>query len=143
MSSSLDWTDAVGSASLTNGKIIPGDRFANWQPRSVPFTAGDETNDLGKGDLYIFEYREDHSASFEIVGIPYSSLDLMLRLQNHLEGGGTCQVTTGDRDANVYPECCLAPDSSIEIQFTDNVTMEFTVSMTLLNLDAAQMLCRY
>lgn len=143
MSTSIDFTDALGSASLTNSKIVPGDRFASWAPRSVPFTAGDETNALGTGDLYIFEYREDHSASFEIVGIPYSSLDLMLRLQNHLESGGIVEVVTGDQDANVYPECCLAPDSSIEIQFTDNVTMEFTVSMTLLNLDAAQMLCRY
>lgn len=143
MSTSIEWTDSTGAASLSNGKIVPGDRFANWTPRSVPFTAGDEAWALGTADLFVFEYREDHSASFEIVGIPYSSLDLMLRLQSHLEGGGTCQVTTGDQAANVYPNCCLVPDSECAPQLTDKVTLEYTMSFNLLNLDADQMLCRY
>lgn len=139
---SIDWTDETGAASLTNGKSRPGDRFSNWNPRSVPF--GVSVNTLA-GDLIVFEDREDHSASFEIPGIPYASLDLMLRLQNHLEGGGTVQVTTGDSASRVYPTCSLAPGADVSIDLTDKVTVEYTVAFNLLNVAGSrvQMLAIY
>lgn len=140
MPTSIDWTDAIGSASLTNSKNFPGDRLANWTPRSVPF--GSSVNTLA-GDLIVWEDREDHSAAFDLVGIPYSSLGLMLRLQSHLSSGGTVQVTTGDRDDTVYPECCLAENAEVTIELTDKVTVEYTMSMTLLNLETEQMVAFY
>lgn len=142
MSTLIDWTDDTGAASLTNGKNYPGDRFANWNPRSIPF--GSSVNTLA-GDLIVFEDREDHSTAFELVGIPYASLDLMLRLQSHLEGGGTVQVTTGDSGARVYPTCSLAPDAQVSIELTDKVTLEYTMTFNLLNVAGSrvQMLAIY
>src|SRR5688572_642507 len=132
MATSISFTDATGAATLTNGKNYPGDRFANWNPRSVPF--GDSGWALGTADLFVFEYREDHSVTFDLVVIPYNSLDILLRLQNHLESGGTVQVTTGDTLGSTYPTCGLAPETEVTFELSDKTTLEYTLSLTLLNV---------
>jgi hypothetical protein len=132
MATSISWVDDDGAATLTNSKPTPGDRFANWNPRSVPF--GDSEWDLGTADLDVFEYREDHSASFDLVGIPYNSLDLLLRLQNHLESGGTVSVTSGDTLGSTYPTCGLAPETEVTFELSDKTTLEYTLSVSLLNV---------
>ena len=141
MATSISWTDAIGAASLTNGKPVPGDRFSNWTPRNTPI--GDAQNALGTGARFMFAFRTDYTASFELRGIPTTDQSLALRLIAHLEGGGSCSVATGDGAARTYGTCTLAPGARPELTMSDPVFIEYTLALELLNSAAAAMLCIY
>ncbi len=139
----ITWTDSVGAAALSNSKASEGDRFSDWTPRSAPF--GDKKNALADGALYVFAFRDDHSASFEMRMIPNTSMALMLRLQKHLESGGSVAVTTDDLASRNYATCKLAPGASVDIRLTDPRMLEYTMSFNLLNVAGSPtaMLCIY
>src|SRR4051794_17818472 len=113
---SISFTDAFGSATLTNGKPSPADRFANWTPKSVPF--GDAANRQSDGALTRLKLRDDYGATFDLTMIPVATsggnrlADIADRLCYHLQNGGTCTVTTGDVDANAYATCGLMPGTT-------------------------------
>lgn len=143
MGSKIDFTDAIGAASLSNTRAVPFDRFANWVPRSTPVGPSDHA--LGTGQKYVFPFRDDHTATFEIRGIPNSQMATMLRLQRHLEAGGVVSVTTGDTLGSVYVSCSLAPDQHANIALSDPRNLEYTFTVTLLNVAVSpvRMVCQY
>jgi hypothetical protein len=138
---SISWTDATGAATLSNGKPVPGDRFAAWTPDNVPIA--DTENALADGALHVFEFRSDYIASFEIRGIPNTEQSLALRLMQHLRRGGSCSVATGDASARTYGTCKLAPGTDPKLVLSDTDFIEYTLSLVLLNTGAASMLCIY
>jgi hypothetical protein len=143
MPSKIDWTDAVGAASLSNGKAVPMDRFSSWTPGSEPI--GPVEHAVGTGQRYVFPFRTDHTASFEIREIPNTSMALMLRLKEHLLRGGQCSVTTGDTLSSVYATCSLAPDTRPSIAMTDARELLYTFAVVLLNVAGSpvRMICVY
>jgi hypothetical protein len=147
MATKIDFTDATGAATLTNGKTFPGDRFANWTPFINP--VGDAAARLSDGALTMFRTRTDYGASFDVPMIPStgasSALTVAMRLVAHLMSGGQCSVTTGDAAASVYATCGLRPGTMPDLKLTDKRTIEYTLSLSLINLAGSPvaMVCRY
>lgn len=141
MSSSITWTDATGAATLTNGKPVPADRFSGWTP-DVPLVKA-ESRALATGQPYPFLFRTDNVASFALAQIPNTKQDLAIRLIAHLGGGGVVTVNTGDVALRSYTSCYLAAGAVPRLALTDPRTLEYTLSLTLLNTAGAPMLCVY
>lgn len=140
MSTSIAFTDGTGSATLTNGKTGFGGRFRNWVP--LPEPEASSVVGLGTGAVHEWRFRADHGASFELHYIPAASLDIASRLKLHLEGGGSCTVTTGDSSSNVYT-CTLFPGSKVALTQQDPALMEYALSLKLRNSGNAVMRCLY
>lgn len=143
MASKIDWTDSVGAASLSNGKAVPMDRLSAWTPTSKPIGPGETA--VGTGQRYVFPFRFDHTASFEIRDIPNTSMALMLRLEEWLLRGGQVSVTTGDSLSSVYATCSLCPDTVPQITQSDSRELLYTFAVTLLNVAGTpvHMICQY
>lgn len=118
-----------------------GQRFRSWEPFQRPF--GEGAWALGDGRRYQFPFRTDYGASFELPGIPNTDVDIAMRLQAHLLGGGLCAVYTLDTNGATYTNCRLAPDGDVTIELEDRTTLEYVVRLSLVNLDSARMLCEY
>jgi voltage-gated potassium channel Kch len=140
---SITFTDATGTATLNSAWPSPANRFRGWTPFEVPF--GDAAHGLGTGRRYLYEYRRDYGATFELPGIANTDLDIAMRLKAHLEGGGLVTLTTNDASSTVYTNIGIAPDTEVEIVFEDRAMLEYTVKLTVLDQDTvpAQLLCEY
>lgn len=143
----LQFTDTVGAATLDNGlRTVAGgvaSRFSSWTPRNIPVGARETA--LGTGQLYLFRFRTDYSASFSIEHIPMASLDIVARLIEHLSRGGTCAVYTEDNASRSYTTCGLAPGTDITVQPEDRSEQWYRLDLTLINLavSPSTMLCVY
>lgn len=145
----IEFTDDIGAATLTNRKPAPANRFANWNPDSIP--VGDSANRDSDDALFMFSYHDNWTASFELRGIPMapvggvSMVDVADRLRRHLRRGGTCAVSTEDVDGHSYATCGLAPSAMPQLVQSDSRTLEYTLSLSLVNLDVdpVQMVCHY
>jgi len=143
---SITFNDGA-AATLDNGltAIASGvaSRFANW----TPFTrkVGASAQSLATGARAMFAFRTEYGATFEIREVPATALAVVLRLKRHLEGGGTCTVTTGDTSSRAYATCGLAGGAEVGLSQSDSVQLTYTVSLSLLNLagSPADMLCEY
>ena len=147
---SIAFTDGIGAATLVNNFPAPGDRFANWTPITRPY--GDSVSRLSDGAITMFVTRTDYGASFDLVGIPVKAqtggtnlVAVADRLIAWLMQGGTCSVTTGDSLSSVYPTCGLWPGSTPTLRLTNTKTLEYTLSLQLLNLAGSpvRMDCAY
>ena len=120
-----------------------GSRFANW----TPFTrrVGDTAVALATGARTMFTFRIDYGATFEMRDIPAANQATALRLIRHLQGGGTCNVTTSDNSARTYSTCGLDPDGDVSLEFQDSTFLTYTLKVSLINLASpgADMLCDY
>ncbi len=128
MSATLTWTDAVGSASLSNIAQIPVSRFDGWTPdvKSI----GETAFSLDTGKLYQFEFRVDDLVSFRIDNLKGSQLALMRRLKLHLLRGGEVAVSASNELGENFSVCTLAPDTQPQIS-EPNREREYTFSVTL------------
>lgn len=140
MASKIDFNDGA-AATLSNSLAVPLDRFSGWKPSSPPI--GPSENALGTGELFVFAFRTDHMASFEIREIPNTQMAIMLRLERHLLGGGAVSVTTGDASGRTYANCKLAPGTKPSIQLSNAQELLYTFGVTVLNVAAADMICIY
>lgn len=142
---SITFTDAIGTAQVDNGYTATAtgvaSRFSAWTPFQRPI--GPAVTALGTGARYQFAFRTDYGAGFEIRDIDVPLLPKVLRLMAHLEGGGTVRVDTGDAFGRVYPTCCLAPGAEVNLAQASATDLTYSLSLTLLNLDATPMLCDY
>jgi hypothetical protein len=133
------FTDAIGTAYLSNEKPFPGDRFSNWTPDSEPF--GDSVSRQSDGALTVFRLRDDYSVHLELAHIPErdasnpGSADLADRLRYHLQNGGTCFVVAGDALGNGYGPMGLKPGTKPSLQLSDRRFLEYTFAADLLNLN--------
>lgn len=126
MPNSISWVDDIGAASLSNGKAGPGSRFSDWVVNKKPF--GPSATAPGTGDVHTFEFRLDLTASFSVNAIPESSFDLLIRLQFHLLAGGSVEIDSDREMADAFATAYLAPEAGVEIQQTDPVTREYTLT---------------
>ena len=142
---SITFTDSTGTATLDNGLTANaggvGSRFASW----VPFTRriGETATALGTGARYAFTFRIDYGASFEIRDLPNTTQVVALRLIRHLEGGGVVTVTTADAAARTYTNAGLDPQGAVSLAFQDPQFLTYSLSVALINLSGADMLCQY
>ena len=143
---SITFTDGTGAATLDNGLTGSaggvGSRFAEW----VPFTrrVGERATALGTGASYAFTFRIDYGATFTMRDLPNTGLAIALRLVRHLEGGGTCTVTTSDAASRAYTTCSIDPEGqSPALAFQDAQFLTYSLSLSLINLSGADMLCEY
>lgn len=140
----VSWTDGTGAATLTPYKDAgntAGTRFRSWEPWQRP--AGEGAWALGDGRHYRWRFRTDYGASFELPGIQGEDVDLAMRLQDHLMGGGVVAVYTEDASGNNYTNCYLAPDGEVAIELEDRPMFEYVVRLSVVNLSSAAMLCEY
>ncbi len=140
---SLQFTDADGSAAITNGKSGPGARFSGWTP--IPVTFGDSEDGLGDGVLYTFTFGDRMDARFALTQIPNDQQPLLERLRRHLTAGGIVHVITGDVADREYTTCQMVKGAPPELEMTDRQLLEWTVTLTLRNVapDPQPMLCVY
>lgn len=142
------------AADLSNDKPAPANRFAGWTPIVTPF--GGVRRRASDGRRRMFVRRTDYGASLQLVGIPVrltaassrhgAGVDLVAiatRLIAHLKGGGVCSVACEDTTGALYANCGLWADAEPSLALSDRRLLEYTLSLQLLNLDAAQMICRY
>lgn len=146
----ITFNDGEGTMYLRSQWASPANRFANWTPENYrPVGATDEAGvTLANETVHVFTVRTDHGASFDMPGLAAGAeadgpLDLADRLVAHLLNGGTCAVYTEDNDAASYTNCGLRPGTSPEIRQTDARAIEYTLSLSLLNLAGAAMTCHY
>jgi hypothetical protein len=146
---SIIFTDAVGTATLTNGKPGRAAQFANWCPTTRP--VGDAIERDADGARIMFQVRDDFGATFELRRIPSATIggvsmaDVADRLRAHLLRGGTCAVQTEDDASHTYATCGLAPSAEPQLTMSDARTIEFTLSLALIDLSVTptQMVCHY
>jgi hypothetical protein len=142
---SITFTDGTGTATLDNGLTSSaggvGSRFASW----VPFTRriGETATALGTGARYAFTFRIDYGAAFEMRDLPNTTQLVALRLIRHLEGGGVVTVTTADAAARTYTNAGLDPQGAVSLAFQDPQFLTYSLSVALINLSGADMLCQY
>ncbi|HWL41021.1 MAG TPA: hypothetical protein VNO75_12370 [Gemmatimonadaceae bacterium] len=139
----IAFTDAIGAATLTNGKPAPGDRFSSWNPSSPPVGVDEEA--VGTGLLHTFTFRDDYLVSFELKQIPRTEQAIMLRLQRHLRKGGLVAVNTQDAANRSYPTCCLVKGTNPEPKLADTKNIEYSMAFMLRNVAAvpADFICIY
>jgi hypothetical protein len=125
----VSFTDAGGVVEVSNLKPVPADRFTNWTPDALPI--GPTATGLGTGVIHTFTFREDYLVSFQIVGIPATELDKLLRLQTHLLDGYLVALDSDHEMNEVYALCSLAPETEPTIEFSDRTNLEYTFSCKL------------
>lgn len=146
---SITFTDGIGSATLTNGKPAPGDRFANWVEKPVPF--GDSARRQSDGLLTKLRLRDDFGCSFDLTQIPVATtggqrlVDIAARLVYWLQNGGTCAVNTADNESNSYATCALMDGTTPSLVLSDKRNLEYTLTLSLVNVagSPARMVCHY
>lgn len=143
---SITFTDNTGTATLDNGLTATaggvGSRFASW----VPFTRriGETATALGTGQRYAFTFRIDYGAAFEMRDLPNTTQAVALRLIRHLDGGGVVRVTTGDTAAREYVNVVVDPQNAgAALTFQDPQYLTYSLSLSVINLAGADMLCQY
>lgn len=149
MSTSIVFTDAIGAATLTNGKPSPGDRLSNFVPDPQPI--GDSVNRASDLALMMFKTADQYGCSFDLTQIPVATtgglrlVEIAARLVYHLLNGGTCAVNTGDVSSSSYATCGLMPGTKPTLRLSDKTNLEYTLSLSLINLAASpvMMVCRY
>lgn len=143
----ITFTDSIGAAQLDNGLTAiaagVGSRFTNWVSESVP--VGPSRTSLGTGQRYLFPFRTDYRASFELHEIPNADVTILDRLIAHLLNGGQVSVTTGDTPGSVYATCCLAEGAAPQKRMFDRGNITWSLSVTLVNVAGAPvpMTCLY
>lgn len=153
MATSITFTDEWGAVTLTNGKPVPGDRFASWTP--LVNTIGPEGGNpvgLGNGITYGWEHRVDFGAQFSLEHIPQAKLPDVQRLflylmrgETSLDTGGVVTVNTGDKGSNAY-QCRIWPGFVPEPpELMDRQTIEYRITLQLLNAtpNPFLMVCSY
>lgn len=133
-----------GSAATLHASIpAPGDRLANWIPTNYR-PVGGATHVTANERRHVFVVRRQYGAAFEVRplyagGQAPSDLDIAERIVAHLRDGGTCALYTEDADAAEYTNCALWPGSVPSIRQIDPRTLEYALSIHLINLAGAAM----
>lgn len=139
MATSITFTDGTGTATLTNGKPAPTDRFRGWTPDTAIIGPSEEAS--GTGDLFTWAFRTDYLVTFQLEAIPAASLTTLMRLKRWLLSGGAVTVNTGDVASRSYT-CKMPKGKPPEITY-DPEFKEYTVRLTLRNTAAADLVCVY
>jgi len=136
-----DGTSATLDNGLTSTAAGVASRFASW----TPFTrrVGERATALATGASFSFTFRIDYGATFQMRDLPNTTQATALRLIRHLQGGGTCTVTTNDAAARIFTNCAIDPEGDVTLEFQDATYLTYSMNLALINLSAADMLCQY
>lgn len=126
---SISWTDSTGAGTLGNDKPAPADGLMGWTPRDE--SIGPVSVAPATGRIHGAKYRRDGLVDFQIAAIPGSELPLMLRLKLHLMKGGSVTLDSDNELAERWATATLAPNTKPSVEFSDNVCLEYTFSVTL------------
>jgi hypothetical protein len=143
----IQFTDSVGAATLRNGHPAPGDRFAGWTPVHNPIA--DAVVALGTRATHSFRFATEYGALFRLEHLPMRQtsgvyyVEIAARLVAHLVDGGTCSVQPEDGSGTVYATCGLLPGTRPELAMSDRGPLLYTLSLAVVNLAGAPMVCRY
>ena len=137
---SITFTDTEGTVVLTNGLPAPGDRFQGWTPAPTPVAVTHHA--LGTQIPYSWVHARSYWAKFELQNIPSASEDDCQRLIDHLLSAGSVTITTDDVNTSIYT-CYLAPGTTPTLSAPDPKSLFRTLSLTLINSEAARMTCMY
>jgi hypothetical protein len=92
----------------------------------------------------MFTFRIDYGATFEMRDIPNTSVATALSLIRWMQNGGVVRVNTQDGNvAHDYTNCVLSPDAMPTLTMTDATELRYTLSLSVINLSGADMLCEY
>lgn len=132
---SITWSDGLGTGTIytTSG------RFDNWIPDGEDI--GRRTTNVGQGLTFLFAFRRDYTATFEMSSLGPAAIALMTRFKVWAEGGGTFTVNTQDRVQNAYT-CVIKPGARITWTW-DRQLMVFTMMVAAKNTASVAMQCLY
>ena len=131
---SITFPDGSSTLTLTTAESGTTSRFNNWVP--IPDSIGERGRGLGDGFLYQYRHRVDNMATLELPRISNTEEATLQLFRLYAESGGIFIVTTDDTESNQYPECQLAENSHVEFRL-NRETLEYTLSMTILNVAAS------
>jgi hypothetical protein len=138
---SISFTDGSGTVEISNTLTSVASRFQKWVPLVNPI--GPLHHALGTGIPYQYEHRCDHGAKFVLPYIPNTVQSDCTRLLRHLLRAGSITVDTDDLTGNSYT-CYLWPGSRPELSDPDPVTLERTLTLSVLNSDDDEVMeCLY
>ena len=130
MPASITFDDGAGAQTITPSPSVS--RFNRWQP--TPDTIGERANAVADGRLYQWTHRTDFGASFELPHLANSGEAVLQAFLLWANAGGAFTVTTGDSESNVYTEVQVAPGTRAELSDPDPETIEYTLSLTVINV---------
>ena len=140
MSTSIAWTDDIGSATLTNILSGTAGRFASWVP--MPVRDASRVPMLA-GGIAEWKYRTDYCATFKLEYIKRTDLDLVDRLIQQLLSGGQITVNTGDASSHSYT-CTLQPDTMPTLEMmSDRRDLEYVLTLSVRSTGTSPMVCEY
>lgn len=138
--SSIAFVDSIGAASLQSPAPAPANRFQNWTADED--VIGDRDVVVGTGASYLFEFRRDYCAAFDLPYLKAAQYAVALRLKEWLIAGGQVTVATADNASTSYT-AMLRPGTTPSIQLTDRALMEYTMHVELKNAADAPMTASY
>lgn len=135
------------SATLTNGKSYPGNRFDNWT--MTPLFRGTRAHRQSDLTPTAFSTSRLTSASFQLSKIPSRTtgglryLTIADRLIAHLLNAGSCTVNTGDTDTTIHTSLYLVPGFEPTIALSDPNQLEYTLTLALFSPSGTRLVCNY
>jgi hypothetical protein len=130
--------DSAGERTLTGSPAIC--RFNRWRP--VPDTIGERAIAVGDGVGYQWVHRTDYAAAFELPYIAHTNELLLQEFLLWANAFGVFAIDTADSESNTYGECQIAPGTRAEISDPDPETLEYTLTLTALNIAGAPIALR-
>lgn len=105
-------------------------------PATTTALGGADTGDIYLGGIQV-ENNPTPTPYLHTTTVARSNVSLVEiadRLKYHLLNGGTCSVYTNDAAASSYATCGLKPGAVPQLTLADRRTMEYTLSLQLINL---------
>jgi hypothetical protein len=133
---SIVFRDSFGTTTIPS--VAP--TLGNWVPDVEEI--GDRQTGLGDGTEYLFSFRTDYVASFEMPYIPATAIPDLVRLKRHLLRGGLITIFTEDAASRVFT-CALKPGSTPSWTLADRRTREYTLSLAVRNVMPYPMMVDY
>lgn len=125
--------DSAGERTLTGSPTVHF--FNRWKPTPDPI--GEEAFAIGDGRGYKWEERTDYLVSVEFPNIDHTDESLLQEFLEWANTFGIFSIDTADIEDNSYEECQVAPNTHATISDPDSETLEYTLSMTILNIAAS------
>jgi hypothetical protein len=133
---SLVFRDSLGTVTIPS--TVP--TFGNWVPDVDEI--GDRQTGLGTGDQFLFGYRTDYIAAFEMPNIPALALGDLVRMKRWLLRGGLLTVNTDDAASRVFT-VKLRAGTTPSWTLADRRLREYTLTLEVCNVAPYPMLVDY
>lgn len=121
---SITFTDATGTATVTNAWPLAIRRFTGYAAR--PDVKAERAEAL-TGEAYVYVFAQLYDASFSLDDVDNADQALVMRLLRHCANAGIFSVATNDAAARTYPSVqCVGTDLPTATQ--DPVSLAWRVT---------------